>query len=64
MNLDKIAAVKTGRYPLYADEIIGLLRSTEGNAFVAMHLAYNYGFARGRNAEKRNARKQKGGERT
>ncbi len=58
MNIEKIAAVKTGRYSIYIDDIFELLKSTNNNAFMAALLAYNYGFMRGQRAEKARAKKK------
>ena len=38
--------------------MIDLLNSADNDAFMAMHLAYNYGFSRGQRAEKARAKKK------
>lgn len=58
MNIEKIAAVKTGRYQFYADEIVELLQHANNNEVVDLDLAYRYGFMRGQNSAKANARKK------
>mgnify|MGYP001073652493 FL=1 len=58
MNIEKISEVKTGSYFLRVSDIIDLLNSTDNDAFMAMNLAYNYGFSRGQRAEKARAKKK------
>lgn len=57
MNLEKIAAVKLGRYDLRFDEVRKLIALSDGGVTDTAHLAYKYGFMRGRNAEKAARRK-------
>jgi len=59
MNIEKIAAVRTGRYPLYIDDTYKLLKGAGNNPFLAIIYGYQYGFMRGQNAAKANARKKK-----
>ena len=58
MNLEKIAAVRTGRYPLYIDDCCKLLEGADNNPYMAIVLAYQYGFMRGQNAEKAKVKKK------
>lgn len=58
MNIEKIAAVRTGRYPLYIDDVYKLLKGADNNPYMAIIYGYQYGFMRGQNAEKASAKRK------
>lgn len=58
MNLEKIAAVRPGNYDMNTRDIIDIMNATEGDVWKVMSIAFRYGFSRGRNAEKANAKRK------
>lgn len=58
MNLEKISAVRPGSYDLNWAELHELSAIARDSRVDAIVLAYKYGFLRGGNAEKANAKRK------